>query len=210
MLSGPTSPVGQQLLSYEYRDARRERLVQGEHDAIAVSRRWIETIFVESFWPGDAFHPFLHRCDSSSCDAIAAAYRKPRGAGHIEMSVFQTLHIIVVTAAPQAVTAAPSDAPALVLELARLIFNHSGRLNLTVISQDGTGAVGCQMSEGVQYDDSDWLDTIQWWSDGSMAGFQIQKRTGPEQRIVVSPALDANRTWFALYEHPRTLQPERS
>src|SRR5688572_5069900 len=116
MASGPASPVGQHLLSYEYRDARRERLVQGEHDAIAVSRQWIETIFVESFWPGDAFTPFLHRSDRSSCDAIAAAYRKPCGAGYIEISVFQTLHIIVVTAA-QDVTSAASDAHAFALEL---------------------------------------------------------------------------------------------
>ena len=201
MPSGPTSPVGQQLLSYEYRDARRERLVQGEHDAIAVSRRWIETIFVESFWPGDAFHPFLHRSDSSSCDAITAAYRRPGRGGQIGISVFQTLHIIVVTAAPRVVTAA--DAHALALELAGMIFNHSGRLNL--VSQDAGGAAGCQSSEGVQYEDSDWLDTIQWWSDGSMAGFEIQKRTGPEQRMVVIPTLEANRTWFALYERPRTV-----
>ena len=205
MPSGPASPVGQHLLSYEYRDARRERLVQGEHDAVAVSRQWIETIFVESFWPGDAFTAFLHRSDRSSCDAIAAAYRKPRGAGYIAISVFQTLHIIVVTAAPQGVPDAPSDGVALALELARMIFSEFRRLNLTLVSQDAGGARGCQMSEGVRYDDSDWLDTIQWWSDGSMAGFEMQKRAGPEQRIVVSAALDANRTWFALYEQPRTV-----
>jgi hypothetical protein len=86
------------------------------------------------------------------------------------------------------------------LSLARRLFRHSERLRFTVSTQEGGETTGCQDSSGIPYRNYDWLDTIQWWSDEKLVGFEMLKRTGPGQGTIVRPELEGNRTWFAKFE----------
>ena len=86
------------------------------------------------------------------------------------------------------------------LNLGRRLFCHSERLRFTVSTQEGIESAGCQNSSGVPYRNYDWPDTIQWWSDEKLVGFEMLKRTGPGQGTIVRPELEANRTWFVTFE----------
>jgi hypothetical protein len=182
--------MSRQLLSYAYQEENRK----GAHEAIQVARQWLQEIFKEPWWPDDSARHLVHYGDGTSCDAVRLTYRASDAAGPLAITVYQTLFFIVV---------AIGHGPAGELEalgLGRRLFNYAERLNLTASNQGRSGAVGRQTSSGVAYRDQDWLDTIQWWSDGNLVAFEMLKRTGPEQGTIVRPEMEGNLRWFAWFE----------
>jgi hypothetical protein len=175
--------VASQLLTYPFQQSERK----GVREAIQIARQWLEEIFKEPWWPGYAVRPLVHDGDNASCDAVKFTYRASDTEGALAITVFQTLFFIVVTVA---------NGPAgklNALDVARRLFNYTERLNLTA----ATETTGHQVSDGVSFRDNDWLDTIQWWSDEKLVGFEILKRTGPGRGTIVRPELEGNRNWFA-------------
>jgi hypothetical protein len=182
--------VPNQVLEYLYQPSERK----GVPDAIQVAGQWLQEIFKEPWWPSDSVHHLVHHGNGGSCDAVKITYRASDAAGPLTITVFQTLFLIVVT-----VARAPGSKLD-VLTLGRRMFRHSERLRFAVSMQEGLEATGRQDSRGVPYCNYDWLDTIQWWGDEKLVGFEMLKRTGPGQGTIVRPELEANRTWFAKFE----------
>jgi hypothetical protein len=141
---------------------------------------------------------FLHHGDAKTCDAVQQQFVTTNDANKIPISVFQTQFIILVRAVP-----GPSTIEGVQLEneLGGDLFKHNGRLNLTLMNQDATGAFGGQDSDA-DTANFDWLDTMVWWTDGSAMCYRMLKRTGPGQSAIVSSAFGANHIWFAAFETP--------
>lgn len=196
-------PVARQLLEQRYREAPRERQSKGESEALGVARQWLEEIFTEPFWPDQSVCYFVHEGDATSCDAVQHQYSIKADSGEFEISVIQTVFIILVTVTGEPVAGRDRDVARVATELGQRLFRHKERLNFTVTDRDANGVFGCQVSE-VASSDYDWLDTILWWSDGNSVGFEMLKRTGAGEAAIVSSILEANRTWFASFERPRT------
>ena len=186
MVTAMTSAV----LAYPYQPSERK----GVPDAIQIAGRWLQEIFKEPWWPSDSVHHLVHHSNDGTCDAVKITYRARDAAGPLTITVFQTLFLIVVTIGRE------PGAKLEVLNLGRRLFRHSERLRFTLLTQAGAEATGCQESSGVPYRNYDWLDTIQWWSDEKLVGFEMLKRTGPWQGTIVRPELEGNRTWFAKFE----------
>jgi hypothetical protein len=181
--------VASQLLDYPYQHSEGK----GVADAIQVARQWLEEIFKESWWPDDSLSHLVHHGNGMTCDAVKLSYRASDSEGPLQITVFQTLFLILVTVdrGPFAKLEGP--------DIARRLFNHAQRLNLIVTTGDPTGATGFQDSNGVPYRSYDWLDTIQWWRNRDVVGFELLKRTGPGQGTIVRSELEGNRTWFARF-----------
>jgi hypothetical protein len=186
----PMNAVAGQALEYLYQPSDRK----GVPDAIQVAGQWLQEIFKEPWWPSDSVHHLVHHGNGGSCDAVKITYRASEAAGPLTITVFQTMFLIIVTVG--GAPGAKLDA----LSLARRLFRHSERLRFTVSTQEGGETTGCQDSSGIPYRNYDWLDTIQWWSDEKLVGFEMLKRTGPGQGTIVRPELEGNRTWFAKFE----------
>jgi hypothetical protein len=179
-----------QLLEYRYESSEEK----GVSDAIQVASQWLQEIFKELWWPDASIRHLVHHGNGVSCDAVKIDYRAGDSAGPLTITVYQTLFHIVVT-----VGIDPADKPN-PLRFGRRLFNQADRLRLMVSSREGTRAMGYQDSTDVPYRDCDWLDTMKWWSDGNLMGFEMLKRTGPGQGTVVRPELEANLKWFARFE----------
>ncbi len=184
------SVISNELLGYEYRDETGE----GVAAAVQLAGQWLQEIFQEPWWPDGSARHVVHRGGSASCDAVAISYRAGDASGPLEITVFQTVFYIVVAVIQG--TAGKLDPGT----LGRRIFNHPERLQLTVLTQQETVLTGRQASNGVPYGNYDWLDTIQWWSDANLVGFEMLKRTGAGQPTIVRPEREANLTWFARFD----------
>jgi hypothetical protein len=195
-ISDLIGPVSSELPFYDFREVLPKALSKGESDAMGIATRWLEKILDR---PLRSVRLFVYHGDATTCDAVQHRFPVNDGDTEFSISIFQTQFIILVRVIPgHSIT----EEFQMANEFARSLFKHNGRLNLTLMNRDTTGAVGGQASD-VDPANYDWLDTIVWWSDGSAISYRMLKRTGPGQSAIVSSAFEANRTWFAAFEKPR-------
>ncbi len=183
------SAMSGELLSYEYRNESGV----GVPAAVQLAGQWLQEIFQEPWWPDNKVRHLVHQGGGTSCDAVAVRYRAGDAEAPLEITVLQTVFYIVVAVSRES---AGKPDPG---ELGRRLFSRSERLQLAVLTQEATGATGRQVSN-VAYRDCDWLDTMEWWSDENLVGFEMLKRTGAEQPSIVRPEREANLTWFARFD----------
>jgi hypothetical protein len=180
------TPVAKQLLGYKYSEP------ESEMPAIQVAGQWLEEILAEPWWPDPAIPYLIHRGDGETCDAVKLIYRVTDRAGALAIVACQTLFVVALTV----VAEPPSRKDMQPEELARRLFNYPERLHFVTTGHTPKGAVGRQQSNGVSFANCDWLDTIRWWVDGRLTGFEMLKRTGPEQGTIVRGSVEGNRAWF--------------
>src|ERR1700675_4946551 len=137
-------PVSSELPFYDFREALPKTLSKGESEAMGIATRWVEKILDRPFWPAPLVRLFLYHGDAKSCDAVQQRFGATKDANKISISIFQTQFIILVRVVP-----GPSiiEGVQLANELGSNLFKHNGRLNLTLMNQDTTGAFGGQDSD---------------------------------------------------------------
>lgn len=195
-----------QLLEYQYQVIPKERRTKGQAEALVSARGWLESVLADEFQPKAEAIELIHDGDATTCDAVQFRYRAAVEFGELGLLVSQTVFVMTISVIPRA--APPSwrgDAAQEVMLFARRFFRHPERVNLRSDKQRDGLVLGRQVIPGaVSGEALDWLDTLQWWSDGTTIGFALLKRTGAGQAAVTSRDLQANQVWFRMFERPRS------
>lgn len=201
-IRGNLWPVAAQILDYAFQPIPKGQQTKGQSQALQSGAGWIQSILNEPFRPSKPPDELIHAGNGNSCDAIQHRYQVPIDSGDLSFQISQTVFVIAVVVTP---STPPSgqDPQRVAVEVARRLFVHPEKLNFQTTEELGWIALGRQVppenSAG-----SDWLDTLHWWTDGTNVGFFLLKKTGPGQSSKPSGSLEANRSWFLMFERRRT------
>jgi len=205
-IRGKFGPVAGQLLEYSFQETPKGQQTKGQSQAFKSGEGWLRSILNDDIRPPVPPDELIHTGDANTCDAIQHRYQVRGDLGELSIQISQTVFVIAVVVAPSVPPSNWSrDSRQAAMELARRLFRQPERLNLRATDELGWIAMGRQFpADDAPRAATDWLDTIQWWADGTHVGFFLLKRTGPDQSSKPSGSLEANRAWFQMFERPRT------
>ena len=198
--------VSGQLIEYRYQEIPKEQRTKGQREALVSAHGWLQSIGAAQLQPTLEANDLIHNGDSTSCDAVRIAYALTYQFGELALEISQTIFVITVTIVPRPWPANWKDnSLEAATVLAQRFFRNSRKVNLRLEKQLDGVSLGRQAGpESATLETGDWLETLQWWCDGTTIGFVLLKRTGPGQSVTPSLDLESNKVWFQMFERSRT------